>query len=559
VSIPLCDTFEERDSRALGLIRTHLACRLVTKYASYSSSKGLWDALKKDFFTDNKVELAFHTLNALHGIKLHLQADTTNVTFSVMEKHVETVANLINELDNRGFGLDADLQPLYLLCSLPRSSRFDTLQASILGSVPSGTKLTLDDVEKKLLAQAESDTGDSASDTETDTAAVARTTRPSAATAPNTTLPNCYCHFHKSNTHNTAECKVLKDAVKQGKGKGKGRTKAEKANSAKDSDTGDDATAHVASVSSKIYCQVSAYIVRDSKGTYAIIIDSGASCTMTCDPRFFESASIRPLSPPRQVRLGDNSTCDAIAIGTMRLSCKTCHGMVDLTIKDALLVPNFAVTLVSVHQLASKKLSSHFTGDTCIVRNDKTGRISLGNRPPRATDRRLEIFFEGGASSVLWSLASHIYLLYMSTTSNRSSVTSTKSTGQRGPLQPSKDTLSARVRTMRSAPDAAKIYSRKSKKELLALSTSGSQWDKWTIDDARGDLVVKGYLEDSGKGPSFPVISRPPPYCGISAVERGHRRRCSVRSAYSDGTQTCRLCPRGRGVKCSPNLGSSRG
>ncbi|KAF7364587.1 hypothetical protein MVEN_00327700 [Mycena venus] len=295
VSIPLRDTFEERDSRALGLIRTHLARRLVTKYASYSSSKGLWDALKKDFSTDNKVELAFHTLNALHSIKLHLPADTTNVKFSAMEKHVETVANLINELDNLGFGLDADLQPLYLLRSLPRSGRFDTLQASILGSVPAGTKLTLDDVEKKLLAQTEPDTGDSASDTETDTAAVAR---PSAAKAPNITLPNRYCHFHKSTTHNTDDCLVLKEAVKQGKGKGKGKgkAKAEKANSAKDSDTDDDVTAHVASVSSKIYRQVSAYIVRDSKGAYAIIIDSGASCTMTCDPRFFESASICPLS-----------------------------------------------------------------------------------------------------------------------------------------------------------------------------------------------------------------------------------------------------------------------
>ncbi|KAF7333176.1 hypothetical protein MVEN_02383400 [Mycena venus] len=244
VSIPLRDTFEERDSRALGLIRTHLARRLVTKYASYSSSKGLWDALKKDFSTDNKVELAFHTLNALHSIKLHLPADTTNVKFSAMEKHVETVANLINELDNLGFGLDADLQPLYLLRSLPRSGRFDTLQASILGSVPSGTKLTLDDVEKKLLAQTEPDTGDSASDTETDTAAVAR---PSAAKAPNITLPNCYCHFHKSTTHNTDDCLVLKEAAKQGKGKGKGKgkAKAEKANSAKDSDTDDDLWSHL--------------------------------------------------------------------------------------------------------------------------------------------------------------------------------------------------------------------------------------------------------------------------------------------------------------------------
>ena len=61
----------------------------------------------------------------------------------------------------------------------------------------------------------------------------------------------------------------------------------------------------------------------------------------------------------------------------MRLSCKTRHGRVDLTIHNALLVPDFTVTLISVHQLASKKLSSHFVGDCCTVRDERTQTIAL--------------------------------------------------------------------------------------------------------------------------------------------------------------------------------------
>jgi hypothetical protein len=61
----------------------------------------------------------------------------------------------------------------------------------------------------------------------------------------------------------------------------------------------------------------------------------------------------------------------------MRLSCKTKHGQVDLAIHNALLVPDFKVTLISVHQLASKKLSTYFVGDRCTVRDERTQTVAL--------------------------------------------------------------------------------------------------------------------------------------------------------------------------------------
>lgn len=199
--------------------------------------------------------------------------------------------------------------------------RLTTSVASITGSV-SSTALTLEVVENKLL-----DSSNSGTDKAENTAQVMH---PS-------TSPGCYCHHHKSTTHNTDDCKVLKSAEQQGKGKKakKGKDakvpKKEQANSANDSDSDSSECAHVATVSSGIYKKISAYIARDSTSTRSsVLIDSGASCTTTYDTRFFETLPAVYAS-----------ACDASAIGTMRLSCKTSQGPVDLAIHGALLVPDF--------------------------------------------------------------------------------------------------------------------------------------------------------------------------------------------------------------------------
>ncbi|KAJ7805816.1 hypothetical protein B0H14DRAFT_3484671 [Mycena olivaceomarginata] len=314
-----------------------------------------------------------------HGPIFPLPGGTKNVPFSVMEKHIDRVASLFDTLDKLKFSVSAELQPLYLLRTLPRDDcgPFDNLRASIT-SVPA-TGLTLDVVENKLLAHADPDAEDSdGPDSGTETAAN------TAQAAGRSTSSARYCHYHKSTTHNTEDCKVLKAAEQQGKGKKakKGKdakvTNREQANSAQDNDSDSTESAHVATVSSGIYKRIYAYVARETTSTRdSVLIDSGASCTMTHDTSFFETNSLRPLNPPRRVRLGDNSTCHATAKGTMRLSCKTTRGPVDLAIHDALLVPDFTVTLLSVPQLASKQLSSHFVGDKCVVRDDRTRKTVL--------------------------------------------------------------------------------------------------------------------------------------------------------------------------------------
>ncbi|KZV59240.1 hypothetical protein PENSPDRAFT_549077, partial [Peniophora sp. CONT] len=91
----------------------------------------------------------------------------------------------------------------------------------------------------------------------------------------------------------------------------------------------------------------------------------------------FETSSFKLLDPPRRVRLGDNSVCDATHIGTLRLSCKTSKGYTDLSIRKTLFVPTFNVTLLSVHQLASRGLSSHFVENECKVRHNRSKQVVL--------------------------------------------------------------------------------------------------------------------------------------------------------------------------------------
>jgi hypothetical protein len=69
-------------------------------------------------------------------------------------------------------------------------------------------------------------------------------------------------------------------------------------------------------------------------------------------------------------------------------------------------------------------------------------------------------------------------------------------------------TSSTASRITRSSQDAAKIYQGKTKKELLALSTSGNKWEEWTMTAVRGELYAKGFIEEAtGTGPTLPILS----------------------------------------------------
>jgi len=68
------------------------------------------------------------------------------------------------------------------------------------------------------------------------------------------------------------------------------------------------------------------------------IIDSGASHHMVNSASLL--ANLQPLSPVKQIRIGNGTHLAAIAIGTLQIG--------DTTFANALLVPKLASTLVSV-------------------------------------------------------------------------------------------------------------------------------------------------------------------------------------------------------------------
>ncbi|KAJ7215801.1 hypothetical protein GGX14DRAFT_391484 [Mycena pura] len=268
-TVPLRDTFDLKN------------CLVNGKFKSYATSKALWGALKAEYSKANNTELAYKASSALMSLfRLKLP--------------------LPEGAEKRG------TTPLFLLGTLPKNSTFTPFRASVMGSVTSGSKLTLDD-ESKLLAQADPDAEHSA-DSEADT--------PAANTAhisPTSTGAR-FCAFHQSNTHHTHECKVLKATEKAkpkkgGKAKKKAKFKAEKANTANDSDSSSDESAHVVSVSSEFYKKISAYVATKSSAARRrrrrrALIDSGASCTIATLKVviFGSSGQSGPASGPRPSR-----------------------------------------------------------------------------------------------------------------------------------------------------------------------------------------------------------------------------------------------------------------
>ncbi|KAJ6472473.1 hypothetical protein C8R45DRAFT_756185, partial [Mycena sanguinolenta] len=53
---------------------------------------------------------------------------------------------------------------------------------------------------------------------------------------------------------------------------------------------------------------------------------------MTPHMDWYETGTYKVLDPPRTVRLGNDACCEAIGIGTIRLSCKTKRGTTDVSL-----------------------------------------------------------------------------------------------------------------------------------------------------------------------------------------------------------------------------------
>ncbi|KAH7924899.1 hypothetical protein BV22DRAFT_976720, partial [Leucogyrophana mollusca] len=89
---------------------------------------------------------------------------------------------------------------------------------------------------------------------------------------------------------------------------------------------------------------------------------------------WFEPGTYKPLSPPRPVSFGDESTVSAIRTGTVVLRTSLGNKDFDIALSNVLLIPSFTIALVSVHKLSRAGLSTIFqaNSDVCEIRKHKS-------------------------------------------------------------------------------------------------------------------------------------------------------------------------------------------
>jgi len=379
------DTPAERNSRALGIINKFLSAELQMEYVDETNAGALWAKLRARFEEDNRADTAMGVLSNLFTTKLVVENETELIDRTKIETHIGIIKGYFDRLARLKYPFSPDLQPLILLSTLPDDTYWTGIRGNIVSSL--GTGMTWDKVRARLLTIGRRP---DVMDEESALAAKVQTSTKEKSSGNHTK----FCVFHGQNaSHTSDECRNLKtlsqDAKKGNKFKSgkKERKRGAKANASaasdSESDEEDNANLAIASVSSKSYAAMSAYISSDESGSKRIIVlDSGASRVMTPNIDWFETGTYEVLNPPRKVRLGNDTYCDAIGIGTVWLSCKTKRGMTKLSLKRALHVPSFGITLISVQKLAKAGYKCIFEGDECIVRD------SLGKRMVEAKQNK---------------------------------------------------------------------------------------------------------------------------------------------------------------------------
>ncbi|KAG1850357.1 hypothetical protein DFJ58DRAFT_629410, partial [Suillus subalutaceus] len=79
---------------------------------------------------------------------------------------------------------------------------------------------------------------------------------------------------------------------------------------------------------------------------------------------WFKPGTYRAIHPARKISFGDDSTVDTIGKGTATFRTTIKGQIYDVELSDALHVPAFTISLISVSKLARHGLSTHFDAST---------------------------------------------------------------------------------------------------------------------------------------------------------------------------------------------------
>lgn len=150
-----------------------------------------------------------------------------------------------------------------------------------------------------------------------------------------------WCDYHKSGTHTNAQCSAQGGTPPPSffqRRKGKANTAQTISQSSLQQSTTPTASAQLANVDYNSDGSAFNTYINCESSNNQFIIDSGASHHMVNSASLL--ANLQPLSPVKQIRIGDGTHLAAIAIGTLQIG--------DTTFANALLVPKLASNLVSV-------------------------------------------------------------------------------------------------------------------------------------------------------------------------------------------------------------------
>ena len=141
-------------------------------------------------------------------------------------------------------------------------------------------------------------------------------------------------------------------------------------------------------LSNKATCQIAASAPR-----HAVIIDSGATETMTPVEKAFVLGTYQPFPTPRRVILGDGSAIPALGMGTIVFNARVNGCPSELRLDDVWHVPALGMTLLSVNRLHSRGMHVNFPPAVGVI-------VREGKEIAHAT-------FTGSGWSVEGTLAVH--------------------------------------------------------------------------------------------------------------------------------------------------------
>ena len=306
---------------------------------------------------------------------------------ATLSEHIAAISAADAKLTAMKKQIDWEFLAFILLHSLPDDNVWELFRATVLNSTVLGKALAFSDLSDCLTFTAAAQQGASSEATLKANVNIKQKTKPKSDT---------WCELHRSTTHNTSECRTIKEQRekrKKMKGKEKAKAKANHASHDSDSNDGDSedsgsntgggtakySSTRSAHVSKALMSRILAYVGSASSRfpRSSTIANSGASAHMTPYREWFKCGTFQELNPPRKVRFGDNSFVNATGIGTISLECEV-DGKARMTeLKHALYVPSFHLTLISVHQLDKAGLYTVFKNGTCKIKTTKKRKVVL--------------------------------------------------------------------------------------------------------------------------------------------------------------------------------------